>query len=125
MAGTVTQSVGKYAESLALEHLEARGLALVARNFRCRSGEIDLVMRDAGCLVFVEVRYRKSGRFASAAESVDQRKQHKLLTAASFFVARHRQFRNLAMRFDVVALDGRSRDQIRLQWLRDAFRPGE
>lgn len=125
MAGTATQSVGKYAESLALEHLEARGLVLVARNFRCRSGEIDLIMHDSGCLVFVEVRYRRPGRFASAAESVDQRKQHKLLTAASFFVARHRQFRNLAMRFDVVALDGRSPDQIRLQWLRDAFRPGE
>jgi len=125
MAEAATQSIGKYAESLALEHLEARGLDLVARNFRCRSGEIDLVMRDAGCLVFVEVRYRKSGRFASAVESVDQRKQNKLLTAASFFVARHGQFRNLAMRFDVVALDGRSRDQIRLQWLRDAFRPGD
>lgn len=125
MAGPATRSVGNYAESLALEHLEARGLDLVARNFRCRSGEIDLVMRDCGCLVFVEVRYRKSGRFASAAESVDQRKQSKLFTAASLFVARHRHFCDLAMRFDVIALDGRSPDRIRLQWLRDAFRPGE
>jgi putative endonuclease len=128
MAGSVTQSVGEYAETRALAHLEARGLDLISRNFRCRIGEIDLVMRDAGCLVFVEVRYRKAGqlgRLASAAESVDRRKQKKLLAAASVFIARHRQFRNFTVRFDVVALDGRSRDKIRLQWLRDAFRPGE
>lgn len=128
MAGHPRQSIGEYAESRALAHLQTRGLDLVTRNFRCRVGEIDLVMHDAGCLVFVEVRYRKSdqsGRFASAAESVDRRKRRKLIAAASVFIARHGHFRNLAMRFDVVALDGRSPDEIRLQWLRDAFRPGE
>lgn len=123
MARTAAQTAGTRAEALALEHLRARGLHLVTRNFRCRLGEIDLVMRDGACLVFVEVRYRKPNRFATATESVDRRKQLKLLGAASFFVARHRQFCNLAMRFDVVALDGPSPDRIRLQWLRDAFRP--
>jgi putative endonuclease len=128
MAGPPRQSIGEYAESRALAHLQTRGLDLVTRNFRCRVGEIDLVMQDAGCLVFVEVRYRKSvqsGRFASAAESVDRRKRRKLIAAATVFVARHRHFRDLGMRFDVVALDGRLGDRIRLQWLRDAFRPGE
>lgn len=123
MAGLAPHTLGRRAESLALEHLKAGGLRLVTRNFRCRLGEIDLVMRDDACLVFVEVRYRKASRFASASESVDLRKQKKLLGAASFFVSRHAAFRDMAMRFDVVALDGSSRDRIRLQWIRDAFRP--
>ena len=125
MARVPAHSIGRQAESLALEHLEAGGLELVTRNFRCRLGEIDLVMRDAACLVFVEVRYRKTSRFASAPESVDFRKQNRLLGAASFFLSRHSGFRDMAMRFDVVALDGPSRDRIRLQWIRDAFRPGD
>lgn len=123
MARVAAHSLGRHAEALALEHLKGCGLRLVTRNFRCRLGEIDLVMRDGTCLVFVEVRYRKASRFASASESVDFRKQRKLLGAASFFVTRHARFRDVPMRFDVVALDGPSRDRIRLQWIRDAFRP--
>lgn len=115
---------GDRAEQLALEHLEARGLTLVARNFRCRLGEIDLVMRERQSLVFVEVRFRKTSRFATALESVDFRKQRKLTRAAGFFLGRHSEFRNHAVRFDVVALDGPSQDRYKLQWVRDAFRPG-
>ena len=123
MARVAAHSLGRHAESLALDYLTSGGLRLVARNFRCRLGEIDLVMHDRDCLVFVEVRYRKTSRFASASESVDFRKQKKLLGAASFFVSRHARFRDMRMRFDVVALDGPSRDRMRLQWIRDAFRP--
>jgi putative endonuclease len=114
---------GDPAEELALEHLQACGLKLVARNFRCRLGEIDLVMRDDECLIFVEVRFRKSSYFASALESVDRRKQRKLALAARYFLGRHREYRHHAVRFDVVGLDGPSRDRYRLQWIRDAFRP--
>ncbi|MGH8193156.1 MAG: YraN family protein [Woeseiaceae bacterium] len=114
---------GDPAEQLALEHLQARGLKLVARNFRCRLGEIDLIMLDGPCLIFVEVRFRKSSHFASALESVDRRKQRKLTRAAGFFLGRHREYRNHAVRFDVVGLDGPSRDRYQLQWVRDAFRP--
>ena len=60
----------------------------MTRNFRCRFGEIDLVMLDADCLVFIEVRYRKSGSFATAAESVDRRKQRKLALTGAFFLSR-------------------------------------
>jgi putative endonuclease len=116
---------GQKAEQLALEHLEAQGLTLVTRNFRCRMGEIDLVMREKQSLVFVEVRFRKSRRFASAAESVDFRKQRKLTRAAGFFLAAHSLFRNHAVRFDVVALHGSSLHGYELQWVRDAFRPGD
>ncbi|HET6630803.1 MAG TPA: YraN family protein [Woeseiaceae bacterium] len=115
---------GQAAEERALAHLEARGLTLVTRNFRCRLGEIDLVMLHRGTLVFVEVRSRKSSRFASAAESVDLRKQRKLARAAGFFLLRRRAFRHHPVRFDVVALDGPSPARYAIQWVRDAFRPG-
>lgn len=115
---------GREAEEAALEHLESRGLTLISRNFRCRLGEIDLVMLHGHSLVFVEVRSRRTSRFASAAESVDSRKQQKLARAAGFFLSRRPAFRHHPVRFDVIALDGPSPDRYELQWVRDAFRPG-
>ncbi len=115
---------GQAAEDRALAHLVAHGLEPVARNFRCRVGEIDLVMLHGQSLVFVEVRSRKHSRFASAAESVDLRKQRKLARAAAFFLLRKPAFRHHPVRFDVVALDGPSPERYAIQWLRDAFRPG-
>lgn len=115
---------GREAEEAALQHLESSGLTLLARNFRCRLGEIDLVMLHGRSLVFVEVRSRKDSRFASAAESVDARKQQKLARAAGFFLSRRPAFRHHPVRFDVVAFDGPSVERYRLQWVRDAFRPG-
>lgn len=123
MAGIHAGSVGKSAEDTALAFLRDRGLELVCRNFRCRLGEIDLVMRDAGCLVFVEVRFRKSGRFASAAASVDHRKQRRLAMAAAMFLGLHPAYGSGSVRFDVLAIDGPSQSDSKIQWLRDAFRP--
>lgn len=129
MAASIAKSVGTRTESLALDHLRKAGLKLVTRNFRCRVGEIDLVMLDQGCLVFVEVRCRQTAtrsslRFPSAVESVGPAKQRKLARAAQFFLAKHARFGNHAVRFDVVACDGPAPDQYALQWLKDAFRPG-
>ncbi|NOX69325.1 MAG: YraN family protein [Gammaproteobacteria bacterium] len=117
------RTVGGEAEQIALDYLRARKLRLIARNFCCRVGEIDLVMEDGHCLVFVEVRYRKPNRFASAALSVNLRKQRKLIKAASFFLCRNAHLADRVMRFDVVALDGPSESKSTLQWLQDAFRP--
>ena len=123
MAKPTAIAVGSRWEKIALEHLFANGLELVDRNFRCRMGEIDLVMRESNLLVFVEVRYRKNARCASAAESVDTHKQRKLGQAAASFLRRHPQYREHVVRFDVVAFDATSNDQCTLQWLQDAFRP--
>jgi len=120
-AGSI--AVGNRWERRALRHLERHGLESIDRNFRCRMGEIDLVMQDGDCLVFVEVRYRKGGRFASAASSIDRYKQRRLATAASLFLARNARFRDYRVRFDVVAFDRTSDSQCTLQWLKDAFRP--
>ena len=123
MAEPTTVAIGGHWEHLALEHLSSSGLTLLSKNFRCRMGEIDLVMQDQDCLVFVEVRYRKANRFASAAGSVDSHKQRKLARAAAAYLGQHPQFCDHAIRFDVVAFDAASDDQCTLQWLQDAFRP--
>lgn len=129
MASTFAQSVGEKTEQLALQHLRSAGLKLVTRNFRCRVGEIDLVMLDGDCLVIVEVRCRQPGisyshRFPSAIQSIGPHKQRKLAKAALFFLARHKAFQDRKVRFDVVAFDGPAPDRYTLQWIRDAFRPG-
>jgi putative endonuclease len=118
----MSRDKGTRYEQLALGHLTSNGLKLVEHNFRCRLGEIDLVMRDNDCLVFVEVRYRSSNRFASAAHSVDERKQAKIVRTAEIFLGKNPRLSNWPVRFDVVAFDGAESDQDKLQWTRDAFR---
>ena len=122
MARVNTGSVGRAAEATALTHLKSEGLKEIESNFRCRMGEIDLVMKDGNCLVFAEVRFRKENRFASAAVSVDLHKQRKIIRTAAAFLGRHPQYSDCAVRFDVIGLD-RSGDQTTLKWIRDAFRP--
>jgi putative endonuclease len=122
MGITNSRAVGDAAEQIALDYLLSQNLSLLDRNFHCRVGEIDLIMLDSDCLVFIEVRYRKPNRFASAAISVDARKQRKLANAAAFYLGRNRALANHVMRFDVVALDGPTESKSKLQWLRDAFR---
>ena len=92
----------------------------VSRNYRCRRGEIDLVMRDVRTLVFVEVRRRRSRRFGGGLESVDQRKQARLTAAAEHYLATHRVSVDCPCRFDVVAIDGPPR-RTTIEWVRDAF----
>ena len=99
-------AIGKAAEDRALEFLRGAGLRVVARNFRCREGEIDLIMRDGKALVFVEVRHRRNARHGAAVESVTVHKQRKLLRAAAVFIARNPACGNQPMRFDLVTLDG-------------------
>jgi putative endonuclease len=109
---------GTAAEELACRYLEARGLILVTRNFRCRAGELDLIMRDGDQLVFVEVRSRRDSRFGTPAESVTRTKQQRLLRAAAVYLQRQRL--DLPCRFDVLAiLHAESEPQ--MEWIRDAF----
>jgi putative endonuclease len=115
--------VGDRAEQLAFRYLVARGLEPVARNFRSRGGEIDLIMRDAACLVFIEVRYRNSARFAAASHTVDHHKQRKIIRTAAWFLSRKPRYANDVIRFDIVAVEGAERP--RVDWIRDAFRPND
>jgi putative endonuclease len=90
-------------------------LRIVQRNYRVRGGEIDIVARDHGCLVFVEVRQRADTRHGGAAASVGARKRARLLLAARHYLMAVGDA-ELHCRFDVIAIDGD-----RLQWIRDAF----
>jgi putative endonuclease len=110
---------GADAETRALRHLLARRLQLVERNWRCRGGEIDLVMLDGGVLVMVEVRSRKRSDYGTALASVDARKQAHLVHAARQFLSTHPDHANREVRFDVVAIDGDT-----LEWLQAAFDAG-
>lgn len=116
-------NTGRYAEQWACHFLRRQGLELVTRNFRCRTGEIDLVMRDDQQLVFVEVRFRKNRLFGSAAESVDRHKQARLVHCAEYFLQCSAALANLPCRFDVIALTatGNRDDMFETQWIRNAF----
>lgn len=112
---------GDAIEALAREYLIARGLRPVAANAGYRVGELDLVMRDGGALVFIEVRYRRSAGFGGAAASVDAGKCRKLLRAAEQFLLAHRECAALPCRFDVIAASGDPAAPA-FEWIRDAFR---
>ena len=111
---TQAQAAGSAAEDAAANFLARQGLQIVARNYRTRMGEIDLVARDGATLVFVEVRMRSSQRFGGGAESIGPRKQARIVAAARQYLARLR--REPPCRFDVVTLDGGTP-----AWLRGAF----
>ncbi|MEZ5534032.1 MAG: YraN family protein [Thiolinea sp.] len=115
MKTETSKALGDSAEDLACAYLQAQGLHLLMRNYRLRSGEIDLVLRDKTHLVFVEVRYRKTQQFGGALYSIDRRKQQKIINTAQHYLQRYRV--TLPVRFDVVAISGK--DDI--QWLQNAF----
>lgn len=116
------KALGDNYEQLAADWLERQGWQLLARNFRCKLGEIDLIALHDDSLVFVEVRARRNPRYASAAASVDRRKQHRIRLTAQFFLQRNRQWANFPCRFDVVAIEPRqSPSETTVQWIRAAF----
>lgn len=107
---------GQQAEALAAAHLQQQGLKLLSTNYRCRFGEIDLIMRDGKTLVFVEVRMRSNPHFGTAADSITARKQRKLLLTAQHYLQQHGE---QPCRFDAVVMSG-IMDQ-RIDWLKNAF----
>jgi len=116
-----TQQRGDAAEALARRHLEQHGLRLLAQNWRCRLGELDLVMLDADTVVFVEVRYRRHSAWGGAAESVDARKREKLCRAAQHFLQQESRWANYPCRFDVIAINADSQAPAQLDWIQNAF----
>ena len=107
---------GDRAERIAAAYLEDQGLAVIESRYRCRWGEIDLILRDRDTVVFAEVRLRRSKAFGGAAYSVDRRKQARIIATARHYLAGARE---AACRFDVVLLE--SIEPARIEWIRDAF----
>ena len=111
---TGRQQTGDAGEERALAYLQQQGLRLVERNFRCKMGEVDLIMRQDAVLVFVEVRARADDRHGGAAASITPAKQRRLIRAAQFYLQRLRTLP--ACRFDVIAIDGDT-----LRWLKNVL----
>lgn len=110
-----TRLTGKKAEDIACSFLQRNGMSLIQRNYQCRFGEIDLIMQDTDTIVFVEVRYRSSSTFGSAAESVDSNKQRKLVFTANHYLQCHTITQ--PTRFDVIALSPDKQPE----WICNAF----
>ncbi len=115
------KEAGAAAESAAFQFLLRQGLKPFARNYRCRGGEIDLVMFDGGTLALIEVRYRASQEFGGAAASVTWRKQRRIVLAARHLLKARQELRPLPARFDVVAITGTDWREPRIQWIKAAF----
>jgi putative endonuclease len=106
---------GAQAEQLAARYLQQQGLTLLDTNYRCRFGEIDLILRDGETLVFAEVRQRSRSDFGGAAASIDARKQQRIILAARHYLAALN--RTPPCRFDAVLLDSTAQPE----WVRNAF----
>jgi putative endonuclease len=114
------QNLGKSGEDLAVRELEARGYAILVRRYRTKHGEIDIVARDGGTIVFVEVKARVNAEFGTAAEAVTPRKQRRLAAMAIDYIARH-HIVDTPCRFDVVAIDDAESAEQRIVLYQNAF----
>jgi putative endonuclease len=113
---------GAAGEALAAEYLRIRGLTVLQRNLRCKAGEIDLVCLDGGVLAIIEVRQRAGAEFGGALASVTWSKRRKIILATQYFLQREKQWVNLPLRFDVLAVQGRPDGAHKIVWIKDAFR---
>ena len=119
-------SFGKTQEANAARYLQSNGLKLLHRNYHCRYGEIDLIMYDSECLVFVEVRFRRQQKFGGAAASVTPSKQRKIRLTAAHFLQCHPRLMHKPCRFDVLGLSqGVAPDsapaKLQIDWIKSAF----
>ncbi len=112
-----TYELGIAAENQALAFLAQQGLQLIIRNYRCYSGEIDLIMRDQRDVVFVEVRKRTWQDYGTALESITYGKRKKLIRAATHFLQLKRWLYKINSRFDVVLIQ----HQDEIEWIKHAF----
>ena len=111
---------GHRGEDLAVDFLFAKGYRIVARNWRIKAGEIDIIAQDKDTLVFCEVKTRSSNRYGTGAEAVDRRKQQKIVQVATLYLQRYR-LANQSCRFDVIEILQPEQDQPKIQHFINAF----
>jgi putative endonuclease len=116
------RKLGVYGEKLALEHLIALDYALLQCNWRCRTGELDIIVYDGQTLVFVEVRTRRAtGRFGTPQESVDLRKQRQVRETAQVYMHLHQKHDN-KIRFDLISVElSNAGELLRIDHIKHAF----
>ena len=112
-----TKAIGDLGEAVALRYLQTKGLKLVKKQFRCRFGECDLIMREEEVLVFVEVRYKKNSYFCLPEETIHYKKQQRLIKTAEYFLFNHP---TSDCRMDVISIVGQE-PNYKITWIPDAF----
>jgi putative endonuclease len=118
-------AIGRSAEDIAADFLTEQGLTVLLRNYRRRSGELDLVARGGDVLVVAEVRTRSTDEFGGAAASVDGWKQHKIIRATTQLLQQRKDFAQLRVRFDVIVVRGADGARPTVEWLQHAFEARE
>ena len=108
-------------EDRARDYLTDHGLSLLAQNFRRRGGEIDLVMRDAQRICFVEVKYRDSMAYGGAADSITVAQRRRIVRTALHYLSTHRELSRLAPRFDALLIQRQADGSERIEWIKNAF----
>lgn len=111
-----SRETGSGYEKLAAGFLEKKGLRILRYNFRCRSGEIDLIATDGVYLIFVEVKYRKDPGSGSSFSAVGRAKQKKISRVAVYYLMKYHKSTDIPCRFDVVGIDGN-----KIHWIQNAF----
>jgi len=106
---------GERSEYLACNYLLNQGLRLVEKNFQCKYGELDLIMKDNETLVIVEVRFRKSNKYGSAAESISKKKQSRIIATTQYYLSSNKI--DSLVRFDALAMSS----DTDINWIKNAF----
>jgi putative endonuclease len=101
---TDKQNSGQAAENLAKAYLLKQGLIFLERNYHCRHGEIDLIFKDEASIIFIEVRFRRQVAFGSACETIDRKKQKKIIQTAEYYLYNHRLTESVVGRFDAIGI---------------------
>lgn len=115
-----TRQRGDHVELFAENHLKKQGLTLIEKNFNSRFGEIDLIMLDKSALVFVEVRFRANTSYGSGAETVNFRKQQKIIKTAQLYLQANKKMQQRDCRFDVVSVTLAAQEPL-IEWHQNAF----
>jgi putative endonuclease len=127
-----SKKTGDLAEDIAKQHLAQHGLSFICSNFYSRFGEIDLIFRDDQVLVFIEVRYRKNNRYGSNFETINKKKQDKIIKTAEFYLYKNKITESINCRFDVIGIeptrmkptgieDKNIQSQHSINWIKNAF----
>ncbi len=112
---------GTYYENLACDYIRESGGEILETNFRCRTGEIDIIAKDEKYIAFVEVKYRTDDKFGPAEAAVDIRKQKAICRISDFYRKKNGLGDDVAQRFDVIAITACSDDATKVKWLKNAF----
>ena len=97
-----TSSKGRAGENAAALYFEEKGVQVLERNFRSRSGEVDIIARDGETIIFAEVKTWSAYGIEALEQSLDTKKQHKIIETSKYFLSLHREYKYMAIRFDVI-----------------------